>query len=504
MTRAWAHLGIFSLLLVLTPVALGGGGQLVTRDSPSNDTTTYPVCIIGAGPTGLSAAHALEDKKYTVIVFEREQEVGGKCQSYYTSSDHTTFHAMGPILISNQTYTESLPIVEAAGVPFYISKSVTSGYNYPPLGQLPTKSVVNLTKTPEPSDEQKEVLVEEIGRYNTFWETEFRPSYSQMRYPNGVPKEFSVPMSQWLASNGYQVLPIVARQAMALAGYDDLNRTATIYGLQFLTPDQLAYFANVGIVNFVDFHAVMVHYASSVKGKILKSTTVTKVDRSKDRPIVSYVTSNSGKIHTQTCSHIINAFPPLLEALTGPKDISQPTNNSGIGIDLSDSELAVFSKVGMTVYLSSAVSMPNVPVNTTYSQLPTQDIGQPILATKSFADSPILTTYSWGGWKAYGRNEVSLGEARKVMLDTFNAIDFSAAAGVSGPIRAGAKEEDVREFRQWDYFPRFQPEDLADGIYERYNAVQGYKKTYWASGLNGFELVEHAVRAGKEIVATFF
>ncbi|KAG7096104.1 hypothetical protein E1B28_006780 [Marasmius oreades] len=499
----------FLLSLALTPRAFA---QQVARDEPTSDhyQQSYPVCVVGAGPTGLAAAHELEAKNYSVVIFEREPEVGGKCQSYYTSSDHTTFHAMGPILISNQTYTESLPIVEAAGVPFYLSKSVTSGYSYPPL-QLPVgkQTVVNLTKTPAPTDVQKSLLTQELERYNSFWETQYKPSYTPMRYPNGVPQEFTVPMNQWLASNGYQVLPVIMRQGLALAGYDDLNRTATLYGLQFFTPDQLAYFANVGVVNFVDFHAVMVHYASSLKkAQILRKTTVTKVDRSKDLPVVSYVTAGSRKVRTQTCSHLINAFPPLLEALTGPSDLSKPTNNSGIGIDLSDSERAIFSKVGMTVYLSSAVSMPNVPVNTTYSQLPTQDIGQPILSTKSFADSPILTTYSWGPFKPYGRNEVSLKEARKVMLETYNAVDFSAASDVSpsgqSEIRAKAKDEDIREFRQWDYFPRFQPEDLAQGIYEKYNAIQGYNKTYWASGLNSFELVEHAVRAGKEIVGSFF
>ena len=42
-----------------------------------------PVCIIGGGPTGLSAAHALESQGHQVVVFEKQPEVGGKCQAYY-------------------------------------------------------------------------------------------------------------------------------------------------------------------------------------------------------------------------------------------------------------------------------------------------------------------------------------------------------------------------------------------------------------------------------------
>ena len=42
-----------------------------------------PVCIIGAGPAGLSAASRLESKGKQTVVFEKQATVGGKCQAYY-------------------------------------------------------------------------------------------------------------------------------------------------------------------------------------------------------------------------------------------------------------------------------------------------------------------------------------------------------------------------------------------------------------------------------------
>ncbi|KAJ8089722.1 hypothetical protein PM082_014990 [Marasmius tenuissimus] len=473
---------------------------------PRQTSNEHPVCVVGAGPTGLAAAHALERKNYPVVVFEREPDVGGKCASYYETSNRSIFSAMGALLISNETYTETVPIVEAAGVPFHIAKSVTSGYNYPPL-ELPTsgQDSVPLTRTPSLTEQQIGLMRQEIVKYVTFWRTEFQPKHSTIRYTNGIPLELSVPMSEWLSSNGYQVLPVVMRQGLALAGYDDLDKTAAVYGLQYFTPDILAYFANTGVVNFVDFYAVMAHYASTLKGQILRDTTVTKVDRSGDAPVVSYVTKGSTGVQTTTCSRLILAIPPLIEALTEPNNISQPTSRSGIAMDLSDAERNVFSKVGMTSYISGAVRMPDVPVNITYSQLPTRDVGQPILATKCFVESSILTTYSWGPFKAYGRSDISLEEARRLLIETYSALDFGpAASGSTGEsIRVTIKDEDIRDFKEWDYFPRFQPADIADGIYDRYNALQGYKSTYWASGLNSFELVEFALRSGREIVDTY-
>lgn len=42
-----------------------------------------PVCIVGAGPAGLSAAKALEDKGRDVVIFEKRDAVGGKSQAVY-------------------------------------------------------------------------------------------------------------------------------------------------------------------------------------------------------------------------------------------------------------------------------------------------------------------------------------------------------------------------------------------------------------------------------------
>lgn len=42
-----------------------------------------PVCIIGGGPAGLTAAARLDAKGIESVVFEKQAAVGGKCQSYY-------------------------------------------------------------------------------------------------------------------------------------------------------------------------------------------------------------------------------------------------------------------------------------------------------------------------------------------------------------------------------------------------------------------------------------
>jgi monoamine oxidase len=61
--------------------------SLVTLASLANAAATSkaepPICIVGAGVSGLTAAKALEDKGYKTVIFEKRDTVGGKCQSHY-------------------------------------------------------------------------------------------------------------------------------------------------------------------------------------------------------------------------------------------------------------------------------------------------------------------------------------------------------------------------------------------------------------------------------------
>lgn len=46
-------------------------------------SAAYPVCIVGAGPSGLTVAHELESRGVSTVIYDSNVEVGGKCQSYY-------------------------------------------------------------------------------------------------------------------------------------------------------------------------------------------------------------------------------------------------------------------------------------------------------------------------------------------------------------------------------------------------------------------------------------
>jgi ribulose 1,5-bisphosphate synthetase/thiazole synthase len=56
---------------------------LTVSATPIRRNQQPPVCIIGAGPAGLSAGARLEAKGISAVIFDEQKEVGGKCQAWY-------------------------------------------------------------------------------------------------------------------------------------------------------------------------------------------------------------------------------------------------------------------------------------------------------------------------------------------------------------------------------------------------------------------------------------
>jgi len=442
----------------------------------------FPVCIVGAGPAGLAAAKKLEDKGRKVVIFEKQDEVGGKCQAVYETN---TYHPLGALLFSNASYPETLKVIETSGVP---AIPFVTGQRW--LYDVPTGS---LALSPAISSEFATLVGQEFQRYAVYWNTIFAP-YTALRYKNGVPQELTVTTSQWLASNNFQALPVLFIQAMIAFGYGDLRETPILYMLQYLTPDILAFFARIHGVYLIDFHKVWVDWTKkSIKGKIFLGSTITKIDRSGPFPKIIYQKGRKDKRtprpkpEVQLCSSVILAFPPTIPALEAAN--LKPTIDEAI----------VFSPIRLTSYFSGAVRL-QTPRNLTFSAaspptVPVAATGAPISLLHLFNTSDIATTWSWG-------NGTSEAFARQLLKETLSRInkDPTDPAAVAKPVT----DQDILGFQDNDYFPHFGPAELAGGWYDKFNKLQGAKKTYYASGLNGFETVEFAIRAGMDIVQTYF
>ncbi|KAF2098224.1 hypothetical protein NA57DRAFT_77016 [Rhizodiscina lignyota] len=474
-----------------------------------------PVCIVGAGPAGLISASKLESKGYETVVFEKQAHVGGKCQAFYEDG---LFHPLGAAFFSNASWPNTLPVIDASGVAIEPFSLAVSG---PTAREIFTFNVTTgqTEPFPTPSAAFAAEVAKEIPLYAALWEEKFQP----IRVPNfkkGVPDEFTVPATQWFAENNFTALPVLLVEPLALFGYGDIRVVPALYVLMYITPDVLTAFAGVHDVFITDFHAVWERWSAKfIKGPINTNTEITGIDRSGPLPVVKFkgqkephsgggYGSKGGNgwgwgggfiapdwwhygNNGQACSSVILAFPPSL------------TNLKAVGLKLTGSEEEVFSEVGIQNYYASAVNfnLPNgiqLQAATSSVAVPPPEDGEPVAGLRLQASSDVITWWSLGPYRKFQAEEFAR-ELLRTTLSKFNKDPRNATA-----MSMAVKESDIKAFRKWDYFPHFDSAPLKDNFYDKFNKLQGQKKTFYASAISGFEIVEWAIQSGQDLVDSHF
>lgn len=184
------------------------------------------------------------------------------------------------------------------------------------------------------------------------------------------------------------------------------------------------------------------------------------------------------------------AFPPTVE------------NLERAGLDLTEEEYNVFKDVGVHNYFSSAVEF-ELPFGVSYiaqsanATVPPPNDGEPVAVLHLSEQSNVSTSWSWGPYREFE----SESSARDLLQSTLSKInkDPRNETEPAEPVCP----DDIRAFRKWDYFPHFDSEPLRNDAYGKLDQLQGCTKTYWASGLQGMETVEWAIRAGQDVVDSY-
>jgi hypothetical protein len=244
----------------------------------------------------------------------------------------------------------------------------------------------------------------------------------------------------------------------------------------------------------MDFHKMFAEYAKKqlCHTRIHTSADVRCVDRSGPNPVVTYTLPKGNFVswNKQECSSVIFAFPPSLE------------NLDRVGLDLTEEEYNTFSNVTTHQYYSSAVEL-KLPFGVSYvaasssPNVPPPNDGEPVAVLRLNQQSNVSVAWSWGPYEF--QTEAA---AKRLLIKSLSEINKDPRNSTARP--APFCENDVKAFRKWDYFPHFESDALVAGAYQKYNALQGCKKSYYASAISGMEIVEYAIRSGYDIVDRYF
>jgi hypothetical protein len=151
-------------------------------------------------------------------------------------------------------------------------------------------------------------------------------------------------------------------------------------------------------------------------------------------------------------------------------------------LDASDEERALFSRVRTMNYQTIAFDTEGMPPHA-YVFLPEhfgkEAVGRPMFYYRRHRETGVVTFYSFAG---VGGLDGAEHEAR-VLVE-----------------RLGARVKKVLARKAWRYFPHVSSSDFKAGYYDRLDALQGTRSTYYTGELLSFSCVEPVV-AFSELLA---
>ncbi|KAL2820942.1 hypothetical protein BDW59DRAFT_164349 [Aspergillus cavernicola] len=408
------------------------------------------------------------------IIFEEQTTVGGKAQNYYENG--LAFY-LGPLLVDNASYPETMKIVNAVDVPVRSSVSTSTWMFNWTTGE---------TWAAPSSELSASQFAEEVQRYRLYWESDYEP-FARSLYTNSVPEALTVSTSEWFSTRDYPILQSRITRLLISWGYGDANEVPILYTLGVFSPYSLGGYP--GLVVFERYSQQLTTATIHLGSKILS------IDRPGDNVTIHYgfhpqSEQSRGGLSLQTCSDVIMAFPPTTRAL------------QHAGLELSSDESTVFSAVETSNYFAGAIRL-NIPPMSSFkvasiSPTVSADIaGEPVLAQGMYSNSSVSITYSLA---ASGQHT---NQVKKIALETLSRINTDPQE--AGEIPIPVTLADIEDFRHYPgYFPHFNLTRLQEGWYEKFTSLQGSDRTYYTSGLNRVEHVEFVIQAARDLVEGHF
>lgn len=410
------------------------------------------VCVIGAGPAGLVAAHELHRRGHRVTVLERADAVAGKCAS--VTVDGRWYDLGGHLCVGEHLYLRRLAAeVGAATEPATPAHVVDAG----------TGAVVRT----------RGLLLDAaaIRAHQRLRDAEFPGIGGPGLVDAG--RSLDPPAARWAADRDFAALHALA-PGYTGSGYGFLGSPT----LPALYPLRFAEFA--GVFSFLGTDTGR-HTRWTVAGGFMDlwRRVAARLPDVRTGQRVESVTRAGGRVRVRTRDGE-EEFDDLVLAM--------PLDRTGEFLDRDDEERELFARIRYLDYWTVAAEATGLPREGFY--LLDRHVEDPATAGHCvsfhhrYPDTDVYTFYG------YGRPGQTPGELQRTLAEDVR--------------RMGGRLEAVHATRRWDYFPHVESADAAAGFFSRLEGRQGVRNTWYAGSLLAFELVEPTAVHARELVRRHF
>ncbi|KAK7325060.1 hypothetical protein VNO77_29113 [Canavalia gladiata] len=411
--------------------------------------------IVGAGPSGLSAAYALARLGYNnITVLEKHHTVGGMCES--VDIEGKIYDLGGQVLAAS-----SAPVI------FHLAKETGS-----PLEEMDSHKLAVIDSS---SGQYQDVKVADdyVSVMSLTLEIQEKVKNSGRFGVHAVSEVASDLTSDYLHSHGLKSVPKSVAYGYTASGYGFVQDMPYAYIHEFTRTSMAG-----KIRRFKGgYTSLWQRIAESLPIKLHCNTQVLAIKRNSDSVTVNVKSSSENETMIFD-KIIISGNFPLKYGRTYRSVPSTSIECETEVMDVSELEKDLFSKVETNDYYTTVLKikgLEHMPVGFYYFNEYMEDpstIGNPVAMQKFYADTNIFLFWSYG-------NSVD------IMGPNVTELAMNAVKSIRG------KVENFILQRRFKYFPHVSSQDMKNGFYEKLESeLQGSRNTYYLGGLMAFELTE--------------
>lgn len=417
------------------------------------------ICIIGGGPAGLSLGMWLEKKGYTnYTILEKQDHVGGKCNSPYHNGKR---YEMGAIM----------------GVPGYHAIEEVMNYyggtaDGPKLSrEFRTSSGKNLGNIPFPLWQGIKVK-KQVKKFGTILETKYK-GHDKFDHLNTHP-DLMLPFDDFIRLNGVEAVKKIWINPYTAFGYGFMENVPAAYVMQYLDFPTAMSFVKVDLWTWKDgTQAIWERLNEKLRNPARLNSSIDRIER------------RDGKV-TVTVNGAQEEYDKLV--VTAPLD-------GFLGYaDADDFEKEHFSKIIHSNYQVFACLTEKYPSISGYIQdnMVSSRLGHVMVYYHRWEGEPdqVICAYALGNSNNPGDPVLSLDESRRLVLEDMKTQGF--------PVK-----EIINEC-EWYYFPHISAADYQSGWYDRVEAKQGERNTYYAGEVLSFGDMDETCQYSRGLVERFF
>ncbi len=413
------------------------------------------IAVVGGGIGGLTAALTLQDKGHTVVAFEKDIRVGGKCWSPAYKGQH---FEMGACSVSPEFHT----VLRLARrykqrlrrrVPFWIMD--------------PKGGTTTFRKEYWKAGDTPAILVE-MGRY-LFHAVNFGLRYNRPSGYVNLPKFYDKPFQQFCHDNGMEHIAPWMELPVTSFGYGDLRTIKTWYVLDY-----------VDAINFLGLAIQLILMGQSPVHQFLEGYggLVTAMARDLDVRLGAEVKTIARDPEGVT---ITTGVPGMAPERFDAVVLAVPLQELRDCLTLSDEETLLADDVQSNTYAIAACVLDKVPEGNHLLRFNAckENFGHVALIERGLH-----------------------GDAAKLCVCYIPVIDqhFQLTDVIDwlkeDIQKLGFGLEEVVDSREWTYFSHF----LHRWSYSILRTLQGENRTWYVGGMAKFELAERVAREAESLV----